>query len=55
MTRTPWMVGIAVTGLVLAIILAGCGVPVDDQPQQIDVPSRDSLGPADSFVPPKRQ
>lgn len=52
MTRTPPLLGLALTALLLAATLAGCGVPVDDQPQQIDVPSLDSLGPMD-FLPSK--
>ena len=43
MNATGRRVGIALTGIALAGLLAACGVPVDDQPQQIDVPALDSL------------
>ncbi len=41
MKRAPRLVCLGMTAVVLVLGLAGCGVPVDDQPQQIDVPSLD--------------
>lgn len=49
MTRGPRLIGAVLTGLLLSSALASCGVPVDDQPQQIDVPSLDSLGSLESL------
>ncbi|MDO9486362.1 MAG: hypothetical protein Q7K25_09920 [Actinomycetota bacterium] len=42
MIRVLRVGSIAVTTLILGIGLTACGVPIDDQPEQIDVPSLDS-------------
>jgi len=43
MTLPTRSLGFVFCGLTLMVVLAACGVPVDDQPERIDVPTLDSI------------